>query len=282
MGPTTRCAVWGAPIGHSLSPVLHRAAYAALDLRDWFYERREVDVAGFAPALAALGESWRGLSLTMPLKEVALTHAESATVRARDTGAANTLLRTPTGWSADNTDVPGIARALQEVGLREAGSMTIIGSGATARSAVAACAGLGVRAVTFMVRGDVRAETLDQAAAAGLATSRVGLGEWRPTELVISTVPPESVTGLERLPTLPAAGPRFLLDVVYGGGETPLQRAARQAGWVVAEGTSMLLHQACEQVGLMTGRAAPIEAMRTALRTALAARRGDEAGAPPS
>jgi shikimate dehydrogenase len=277
----TRCAVWGAPIGHSLSPVLHRAAYAALDLRDWSYEQREVEAAGFAQALVALDESWRGLSLTMPLKEVALEHAESATDRARRTGAANTLLRTSSGWSADNTDVHGIVHALQEVGARAVDTMTIIGSGATARSALAACAELGVRAVTFMVRREVRPETLAQAAESGLATRTVRLGAWQPTDVVLSTVPPESVSGLERLPVPRAPGAGFLLDVVYGGGETPLQRAARRAGWVVAEGTSMLLHQACEQVRLMTGHAAPVDAMRAALETALAARRADAAGAPP-
>jgi shikimate dehydrogenase len=160
--------------------------------------------------------------------------------------------------------------------------MTIIGSGATARSALAACAELGVHTVMFMVRRDVRPETLAQATAAGLATSTVRLGQWRATDVVVSTVPSGSVSGLERLPTSGGHAPRFLLDVVYGGGETTLQRAARRAGWVVAEGTSMLLHQACEQVRLMTGRAAPVEAMRAALESALAANRRPGAGAPPS
>jgi shikimate dehydrogenase len=259
--------------------VLHRAAYAALGLDDWSYARREVDEAGFERALDALDEFWRGLSLTMPLKEAALARAERATERARATGAANTLLRTSSGWAADNTDVHGIVRALQEVGLQHADSMTIIGSGATARSALAACAEFGVRVVTFMVRRDVRPETLEQATAAGLMTHTLRLGEWRPDDVVVSTVPPDSVTGLEGLP---ASGPRprFLLDVVYGAGETALQRAARRAGWVVAEGTSMLLHQACEQVRLMTGQVAPVGVMRTALDTALAARGRDASGAP--
>jgi shikimate dehydrogenase len=261
--------------------VLHRAAYEALGLRDWSYDRREVEVAGFAQALDALDESWRGLSVTMPLKEVALVHAESATERALDTAAANTLVRTSNGWFADNTDVHGIVSALREVGAESAGTMTIIGSGATARSALAACAALGVHTVTFMVRRDVRPETLEQAIAAGLTTSSVRLGEWRPTDVVVSTVPSGSVSGLERLPTSGGPAPRFLLDVVYGSGETALQRVARRSGWVIAEGTSMLLHQACEQVRLMTGQAAPVEAMRAALESALAASTRPGAGAPP-
>jgi shikimate dehydrogenase len=217
----------------------------------------------------------------MPRKEVALAHAGSATERARDTAAANTLEHTSTGWFADNTDVPGIVRALREVGAELAGTMTIIGSGATARSALAACAELGVHTVTFMVRRDVRPETLAQAAAAGVATSTVRWGEWPATDVVVSTVPSGSVSGLDRLPQSGGPAPRFLLDVVYGSGETALQRVARRSGWVIAEGTSMLLHQACEQVRLMTGQAAPVEAMRAALESALAASTRPGAGAPP-
>ena len=100
-----RCAVWGRPIAHSLSPVLHRAAYDALGLLDWTYDRREVDEEGFAAALAALDDDWRGLSLTMPLKEAALAAAAATSSTARAAGAANTLVRERSGWTAHNTDV---------------------------------------------------------------------------------------------------------------------------------------------------------------------------------
>lgn len=91
---------------------------------------------------------------------------------------------------------------------------------------------------------------------------------------VVSTVPPAALPHLDLLPgARPGARRPVLLDVVYGNGETPLQRAARARGWVVAEGTDMLLHQAGEQVRLMTGREAPLEAMASALQTALRERR---------
>lgn len=260
------CAVWGSPIGHSLSPVLHRAAYAALGLRNWSYDRREVDVAAFADALAGLDDSWRGLSLTMPLKEVALAAASVVDVTARETGSANTLVAGPAGWHAHNTDIHGIEVALLVAGCTDATEALVIGSGATARSAVAALAASGTRRVTFMVRGRARPETVEQAERAGLAVGVVALGDWPLTDVVISTVPPEAVAGLDAFPlTDRDESPRTVLDVVYGHGPTPLQRRARARGWSLALGTDMLLHQAASQVALMTGRPAPLDAMAAAL-----------------
>lgn len=296
-----RCGVWGSPIDHSLSPVLHRAAYAALGLRDWTYDRRDVDEPGFPAALAALDPSWRGLSLTMPLKEAALAASASAGDAARATGAANTLVRRGAGWHAENTDVHGIRAALAAAGVQRVDTALVVGSGATARSAVAALASTGARSVTFMVRGDARADTLAQARAAGLLVDVVPLGRWRAADVVVSTVPPEAVTGIHALGSghpgadradgrrdgrrdgrgdgvADDAQPRdghhrtTLLDVVYGGGPTALETAARTAGWTVVPGVEMLLHQATEQVRIMTGRRAPVEAMRAALAAALSER----------
>ncbi len=268
LGSAHRCAVWGSPIRHSLSPVLHRAAYRALGLTDWTYERREVDVAGFGAALAVLGPQWCGLSLTQPLKEAALAAARSVSATAAETGAVNTLVREADGWAGHNTDVHGIVTALAEVGCHRPRSAIVVGSGATARSAVRALEVRGASSVTLMVRSGPRPETLDQARRAGLAVEVIGMGEWVAADVVISTVPPASlpVVGLP-----PAATPEAaVLDVVYGQGRTPLQDAAAEGGWAIAEGTSMLLHQAARQVRLMTGVEAPVEAMREALATALA------------
>ncbi len=275
-----RCAVWGSPVEHSLSPVLHRAAYAALGLTDWEYARRDVDEAAFPDAFVGLDDSWRGLSLTMPLKEVALRAARVVTPLAAATGAANTLVRDaddPSAWTAHNTDVHGIRTALELAGCPAPSSLLVVGSGATARSALAAVRSSQAR-VVFMVRDLVRPETLAQARAAGVAVEVVPMGAWdvvRDVDAVVSTVPPSSVTGLERLDGLDLASARtgggpVVLDVVYGSGRTPLQRAAAEQGWPVAEGTDMLLHQATEQVRLMTGLPAPVAAMSAALRDALA------------
>lgn len=270
-GVTHRAGVLGSPIAHSLSPVLHTAAYRALGLTDWEYHAVDVDEAGFLEHVAALDDSWRGLSLTMPLKELAFAVVADVSAVAAATGAVNTLLRRPDGgWVGDNTDVAGIARGLAESGVVNAKRAVIVGSGATARSAMAALADLGLRRVDFMVRGDVRERTLAQAVAAGLTTGRLEMGDWPgPVDVVVSTVPAGAYDAAATLP--PGGG--ALLDVIYGGGTSELALTAASLGYAVVPGTTMLLYQAAEQVRLMTGRTPPVNAMRAALEAALAARR---------
>ena len=136
-GPTA-LAVWGSPVAHSRSPELHAAAYGVLGL-PWTYVRREVDEEGFDDALAALGPEWRGLSLTMPLKERGFAAASRRDRRAELTGAVNTLRLSP---DADphgvNTDVGGLVVALGELGVASPEVARLIGAGATASSAVVA------------------------------------------------------------------------------------------------------------------------------------------------
>ena len=109
-----RAAVLGKPIAHSLSPVLHRAAYAALGLSGWTYDAVELDERGLAGFVAGLDDTWRGLSLTMPLKRACLDVADEVSELAAQVGAGNTLARLPDGrWRADNTDVGGIVDALR-------------------------------------------------------------------------------------------------------------------------------------------------------------------------
>ena len=136
-----RAAVLGSPISHSRSPDLHRAAYAELGL-DWTYEAIECNDRDFAAFFAGLDEHWRGLSLTMPLKEVVLDVVEDVDDRARRVHSANTVWRTADSstWRATNTDIPGICSALGDVGVDRLERVRILGAGATARSAVAAVA----------------------------------------------------------------------------------------------------------------------------------------------
>ncbi|MGH3613741.1 MAG: shikimate dehydrogenase, partial [Pseudonocardia sp.] len=126
--PPRRAAVLGSPIAHSLSPVLHHAAYAALGLDGWNYGAHECDESGLGGFVAGLGPEWAGLSLTMPLKRVALEVADQVSALAAATGAANTLVAGPGGWVADNTDVAGIVGALRDAGVtgggRDGGGVT--------------------------------------------------------------------------------------------------------------------------------------------------------------
>lgn len=276
-------AVLGSPIAHSLSPVLHNAAYAALGLGDWRYAAHEVDEQSFLPFVAALDETWRGLSLTMPLKEVAFDVAADVSPTALVTGVVNTLVRRETGeWDAHNTDVHGIMAALGDgthaaATARSAGSATVLGSGATARSAVAALAQLGVRRVRLAVRAAARPATLRMAGDLGVEVEQVPLADWAAgaaghagsVGLVVSTLP----TGAGSAAAEVLAGRHLtgtLMDVVYADWPTPLARAAAAVGLDVVPGLDMLVHQAAEQVRLMTGREAPLEAMFAAVREAVA------------
>lgn len=271
---THRAAVLGRPVAHSLSPRLHRAAYAALGLTDWRYDAIECDEARLPALLAGLGDDdgWAGLSLTMPLKRAALQAASSAQDTARAVGAANTLIPRPGGWHAVNTDVVGLRVALTEAGVTRVRRAVVLGAGATAQAALAALAELGERSPTVLVRDRARAADL-QAAAERLGVRAV-VAAW-PTsvppdwDVLVSTVPAGAADRMAGGPW-PVGG--VVLDVVYAPWPTALAVGARGAGCVVAGGGEVLLHQAAAQLELMTGLTAPLPAMRAALAAALPAR----------
>lgn len=260
----TRAGVIGSPISHSLSPVLHRAAYQALGL-DWTYESADVDVEQLPGFVAGLDDSWVGLSLTMPLKEAVLGLADEIDDIARATTSANTFLLA--SRTAVNTDVDGIRVALQRGGfdVSPGFSATVVGAGATARSAVAAASELGAGHLRIMARRPQAAgEAVKTADRLGLPVTVHGIGdaEALSSDLVISTVPAGAADQL--LPLLPEH-PRWLLDVVYAPWPTQVAGAWQVAGGRIVSGLEMLLAQAERQVELMTGLPAPTEAMRAAL-----------------
>lgn len=260
-----RAAVLGSPIAHSLSPLLHRAAYAALGL-DWTYDALEVRSGGLASFVAGLGPEWAGLSLTMPLKQEVLPLLTSRSALVEATGAANTVL-VGDGLHGDNTDVAGMVAAFREGGVSSLDRAAVIGSGATAASAVAALHDLGAHDVAVLSRS-APTRLREVASAVGVRLRELTLD---PLELedgwpqaVVSTVPAGGLDGFAALAT-PSGDVPPLLDVVYAPWPTPLASVYAAAGGVVIGGAAMLLHQAAAQVELMTGREAPLEAMRAAL-----------------
>ncbi len=266
-----RAAVIGSPIEHSLSPVLHRAAYAALGLTDWQYDRFAVGGPGepdLTTFLLGLDPDWRGLSVTMPLKEGALAAATTASDHARDIGAANTLLRTGSEsgsrWHAESTDAYGVLGSLRAVGLTRVRRAVVIGSGATSRSVVDALAELGCAEVHFVVRDRVRSATSTFAQRRGLQVGVVRPGglldSLADSDVVVSTVPTGTSLPLPELPPGHLVGV-VALDVVYGDWPTAFARWARSGEALVLSGLEMLIHQAARQVELMTGRDAPLAAM---------------------
>lgn len=271
---TCHAGVVGSPIGHSMSPVLHRAAYDALGLVDWSFHREQVEAGDLAAYVARLPPDWVGLSVTMPLKEEALALAVEAGEEAALAGGANTLTRLGDGWRADNTDVYGLEQALRGAGATDTGSAVVVGSGATARSALLALSRLGVREVRFVVRSAVRPGALELAERLGMGATTAryadGPAGWGHPGVVVSTVPSGATPPVDGW-VLPDGAVVF--DVVYAGWPTPWAAAWQDRGRVVTRGDGMLLHQAVRQVRLMTGREAPEDAMAAALAAALRAGR---------
>jgi shikimate dehydrogenase len=271
-----RAAVLGSPIQHSLSPVLHGAAYQALDLQGWHYDKIECDEAEFSRLVDSMGPEWAGLSLTMPLKRVVMTVADEISPLAEAVGAANTLVFSPGGGTrADNTDVAGMVSALREAGLTRVEQAVILGAGGTAQSALAAVRELGHQSPIVLVRNLARTSELRETA------ERLGM---RPTisdglfteplpaaDLVISTLPGGAADPLSATRWKPDT---MVLDVVYAPWPTSFAGSALAAGCPVVSGLTVLLYQAVRQVELMTGHPGPVEAMRTALVAAVAARQG--------
>jgi shikimate dehydrogenase len=271
-----KAAVLGKPIAHSLSPVLHRAAYEALGFADWTYEVVECDERGLAAYVESRGQEWAGLSLTMPLKRTVLPLLDHVDRLAAATGGANTVVFRPEGRYGYNTDVQGIVDALTEAGAAAPGSVTILGAGATACSALAAVGELGAAGADIVARDPSRADGLLATADRLGLTARLrpwaGLGDAPIPDLLISTVPAGAADEYSERLRLTHQAPPAVLDVVYHPWPTPLARAAAAAGSVVASGYAMLLHQAAAQVELMTGKPAPLEAMRVAGERELARR----------
>jgi shikimate dehydrogenase len=271
-----RAAVLGSPVAHSLSPVLHSAAYAALELDGWHYDAHECDEAGLPAFLAGLGPEWAGLSLTMPLKRVALDVARDVSPLAAATGAANTLVLTGGRRYADNTDVAGIVEALRRADAPPAGQAVVLGAGGTAQATLAALRELGIGDVAVLVRSVARAGELRAAAERLGVDSDITDGLLDPgrarvaltrADVVVSTLPrgaADDLTGVQ-----PGA---VVLDVVYAPWPTPLATRVTEVAGVVIDGLDVLFWQATVQVELMTGQPAPIEAMRAALDAAVGPR----------
>lgn len=270
-----RAAVLGKPIAHSLSPVLHRAAYDALGLTDWSYDRFEIDEAALPGFLDGLGPEWAGLSLTMPLKRAVIPLVDEVSETAASVDAVNTVVLTSDGRRlGDNTDIPGMVAALREHGIEQVESAAILGAGATASSALAALARICTGQVVAYVRSDARAaemrrwgERLDV---------DVRTADWDDAEqalrapLVIATTPAGTTDALAA--AVPER-PTTLFDVLYDPWPTELAARWSMFGGAVVSGLDLLVHQAVLQVERMTGRSpAPLEAMRQAGEKALAAR----------
>jgi shikimate dehydrogenase len=243
-----RLAVLGSPIAHSLSPELHMAAYRVLGL-DWTYDAVDVTRDRLADFVSSRDDSWRGLSLTMPLKVEILPLLGEVSELARETGSANTVLFDRVGLRGFNTDVFGLVQGFSRHGITTLGSVLVLGGGATAASAVVAAARLGAHTVFVGVRSPERASALHSVASA----QGVDLQVRRLDDLVqiderldavVSTLPNGAAVEVALDPD--TVSDATLFDVAYSPWPTPL--AAAWTGESVIGGLEMLVLQALAQV----------------------------------
>jgi shikimate dehydrogenase len=268
-----RAGVLGSPVAHSLSPLLHRTAYAALGL-DWQYDAYDITAAELPGFLAGCDASWVGLSLTMPLKEAVLPLLDDVEPEAAALASVNTVLLSGGRRRGMNTDAPGLAGVLREAGRGVPERVTLLGGGATGRSALAAVRSLGGAPVDLVVRdvsghgGRIR----------GLA-ERLGLhvrlhpwdaaGSLLDAPVVVSTVP--AAAGAAFVGAVPGQ-PGLLCDVLYDPWPTPLAAAWERGGGAVRGGLDLLVAQAVLQLEAMTGSAVPPALLHRVGAAALAER----------
>ena len=245
-----RAAVLGYPISHSLSPTLHKRAYEILGI-DANYDAVEVSAGQLPEFLKEVAKTnstvWLGFSLTMPLKEEVLSVANEVDELAKQIRSANTLIPIANGWRATTTDVPGFIWALAANKVTNFKSVTIIGAGATARAAAAAVDAPGME-IKVINRNMDRIPAMKDA----VKSSNLEFLDWDEvaldSDLVINTTPKGAADKLEvRLDS--EAG--VLFESLYDPWPTKL--AAKWQGKVI-DGLDLLVHQAIDQIALMTGK----------------------------
>ena len=281
-GSTRICAVIGDPVGHSLSPTLHNAGYAALGL-DWAYVAfpvRRHEANGAVDAMRTL--QLAGLSVTMPHKDTIARFADEVSDDVALLGAGNTLRWLGNRIRAETTDGPGCIAALREAGADPDGKrVMVLGAGGAGRAVIHAAARAGAREVVVVNRSVERAEaaislaggvgrvgSVDQADSCDIIVNATSIGMRtgadRPGD-------PEWPTSVDVLPLdVSRVGPgQFVNDLIYHPRVTPLMSQAAQRGATVLGGVGMLLHQAALQFTFFTGEPAPLNAMQVALQQRL-------------
>jgi shikimate dehydrogenase len=276
---TERVGLIGDPVALSLSPRIQQAAFAALGL-DWEYQLVPVGRGQLAARWDELSQKFRGLNVTIPIKEEAAALANRLSPAARRCGSVNTLTFTATESIGDSTDGQGFLAALARTGLQPPRRAVVIGTGGSARAVVSALAA-----------GGAEVEVLGRNAVAGERLIR-DLRPAVPGSLRFSELEPEglaaALTGADLLanatplggPGMPLESPvpdgvrleegLVVFDLVYRPRRTPLLRRAAALGCRVIEGVEMLVEQGALSLECWTGGRAPLEEMREAAHMALA------------
>jgi shikimate dehydrogenase len=255
---STRLGVLGWPVAHSLSPALHNAALDAVGLSAWRYQLLPVPPELFTETVRALPKAgFRGANVTIPHKRAALELAAEASARAAAIGAANTLLFSDdAGVQADNTDAPALIDALPFPATDR--TALVLGAGGSARAAVWALGDAGASEIRVWNR------TPERAAELCAELGAIPVTEPEPANIVVNCTP----VGLDAKAELPVRVPDYdcVVDFVYARGETALVGTAREYGIPVIDGLDLLVRQGALSFEQFTGRPAPVEVMRRAVR----------------
>jgi shikimate dehydrogenase len=261
------CGVLGHPVGHSRSPAIHNAAYAALGL-DWRYVKLPVPPELFEETVRGLaGSGYRGANVTIPHKLAALALADEASAAAQGAGAANTLTFAGGRIEADNTDAGGLLDAIDRPveGLR----VLVLGAGGAGRAAAWALREAGAAEVAVWNRTAERAAALARELGV-VHAERPGANDLLVNATAVGLDPStEEDEALQQLGLGGAEPPPLVVDLVYrGGGITPLQAWAERAGVSFVGGLEVLVRQGARSFELWTGEPAPLAAMRAAAAAA--------------
>lgn len=259
-----RGAVLGFPISHSLSPVLHRTAYEKLGVSGQ-YRAIEVTAEQLAEFISNLDETWTGLSLTMPLKEEVLKIADEVDELALQINSANTLVRSPNGWKALTTDVNGFTQALVAHGVTEFERVIILGSGATARAAAAAC-DAPHRQISIIHRSPEREAAMGKS----VLLAKLDFASWGSKlgvcDLLINATPAGVADSYSEKLGDQIQGVYF--EALYNPWPTKMLTKWRALGGLGIDGLDLLVHQGIDQVELMTGKSVQRAVLAPVLRTA--------------
>lgn len=252
--------VAGHPVSHSRSPAMHNAALKAVGLGDWLYTRLPLPPERFEETVRALPDSgYRGINVTIPHKEAALALADTPTGAASAIGAANTLTFADGAIEADNTDAQGFLDAL---GAPVAGrTALVLGAGGAARAVVWALREAGAAQVSVWNRTPERARRL----AADLDVRAVEQPE--PADILVNATSVGLSGSIDDLPLARTGDPELVADLVYGAGPPPVTAWASGRGTPVVGGLEVLVRQGALSFVRWTGKDAPLDVMREAVRT---------------
>lgn len=276
---TKLCALIGNPVGHSLSPALHNAAFREMGLNYAYLAFKVEDLAKAVAGIRALGI--KGVSVTIPHKVQVMEYLDEIDATAREIGAINTILNIDGRLQGYNTDSSGALQALTDAGIAFAGKkILILGSGGAARAVafgLAAHSSIKLLTILGIIEDELKSLQGDLAKKGELAISAELLSQSvlekvvSDADLVINCTPVGMHPEVDRsvIPLGLLQKGQVVFDVVYNPLKTKLLREAKEAGCRVISGVEMFVNQAATQFELWTGEKAPVKIMREVVEKAL-------------